>query len=680
MNSDETNMEKEGNRMNRIEIRPEWLTPSSTLTEKQPEQYIFQMAEEGGGFHLPMLKSCAERFFIFEMEVLEDHSLPMEMQVFVQGEEDPAFTLRFGVLPRMRTTVCIDLEWMNAEELFPETFPGGLKTVCHGRRVQREEIADTVLTSRPSHHPVRILFRDFRLSSEYPAAVPGMKKLIDQFGQYIPKEWPNKIHQEEELRKRLSELAAPGEPRYPSGEWTRYGGWKQKKLQEGTGFFSRCRTEDRWWLVDPEGYAFFSLGVDCVRPEVDGRIDAFEKCLEWLPSEDDERYGGMYRNRVFNAKRRQPRLFSFSEANLYRAFGENWFPAWQHLMERQLKGMGINTLGNWSSPRILGEMDIPYVTQLPEFPSTQVSIFRDFPDVFSEEYAQSAKRCALALEKSREDPLMIGYFLRNEPSWAFVDGVNLAEEVLFHPERTACREKLISWLKEKYGSIDRFNAAWHAELSSFDDLYQPMAHASKRSVQAREDTEEFSRRMLREYVRIPVQACREMDPHHMILGMRWAWISQADLATGWELFDAFSINCYATDPTESIQRVVDLGVDLPILIGEFHFGALDAGLTATGLEGVQTQQDRGSAFRNYCNAVAAHPCGVGCHYFQCYDQFALGRFDGENYNIGIFDICSQPYPEMQKEIAACAGEIYSIASGEKKREWKKTEPIPMIAY
>ena len=119
-----------------------------------------------------------------------------------------------------------------------------------------------------------------------------------------------------------------------------------------------------------------------------------------------------------------------------------------------------------------------------------------------------------------------------------------------------------------------------------------------------------------------------------------------DLVTGWENFDVFSLNCYSVDPTAAIENVERLGVDLPVMIGEFHFGALDRGPTATGLEGVQTQSERAKAFRYYCERVAAHPYGVGCHFFQCYDQFVLGRFDGENYNIGLFDICSRPYPEM----------------------------------
>lgn len=166
----------------------------------------------------------------------------------------------------------------------------------------------------------------------------------------------------------------------------------------------------------------------------------------------------------------------------------------------------------------------------------------------------------------------------------------------------------------------------------------------------------------------------------MILGMRWAWISNPDLMVGWENFDVFSINCYAVDPTEKIQQVVDLGVDLPVLIGEFHFGALDAGPCATGLEGVRNQRERGLAYHNYCESVAAHKNGVGCHYFQCYDQFVLGRFDGENYNIGLFDITSCAYPEMLEQIKECSSQIYKIADGEVRKCKRDVESIPMIAY
>jgi hypothetical protein len=166
----------------------------------------------------------------------------------------------------------------------------------------------------------------------------------------------------------------------------------------------------------------------------------------------------------------------------------------------------------------------------------------------------------------------------------------------------------------------------------------------------------------------------------MDLGMRWAWISDPDIVSGWENFDVFSINCYFEDPTPALDNVKNLGVDLPIMIGEFHFGALDLGLTSTGLKGTLNQKERGKAYRYYCERVAAHSCGVGCHWFQLYDQFPLGRFDGENYNIGLLDVCSLPNDEMMGAIRDCAKVIYHVAEGTKKPVTDRPGLIPMVAF
>ena len=344
----------------------------------------------------------------------------------------------------------------------------------------------------------------------------------------------------------------------------------------------------------------------------------------------------------------------------------------------QLKQMGMNTIANWSDPALFGKM--AYVTSLPRFPATSHKIFRDFPDVLSPEYREDAARCAKALADRKDDPWMIGYFLRNEPSWAFVDNLIIADEVLRDKENTHCKQGLIAWLEEKYGDITALNAAWETGYSSFEELYEPVEKASLFSLQAEKDLRTFSAELIRAYTAIPSAACREVDPNHMILGMRWAWISDPVLASGWECFDVFSINCYAVDPTKSIERVRELGVDLPVMIGEFHFGALDSGLTATGLEAVATQADRGRAYRYYTEHAAAHPMSVGCHYFQCYDQFVLGRFDGENYNIGLFDICLQPYHDMAAAVKTASRRMYAIHAGEDTPTVDQPVSLPMIAY
>ena len=50
-------------------------------------------------------------------------------------------------------------------------------------------------------------------------------------------------------------------------------------------------------------------------------------------------------------------------------------------------------------------------------------IYRDFPDVYAEEYEEGCRRFAAQLTAYRDDPLLIGYFLNNEPAWGFVEGI-----------------------------------------------------------------------------------------------------------------------------------------------------------------------------------------------------------------------------------------------------------------
>lgn len=668
--------------MQQIKINRECMTDGAVFLEQKEETYTLQFPGQGGGIFLTQIMECKEHLLTFYARVLEEHSLPMHLLFYVHGEEEAALEIRFGLLPRVKTKVCIDLNWMDARELFPEAMPGTLKIVCHGRRVYKEEVSKVVMSSLASFHDVKIEIEDMILTDEYPdhASLPD-GKLVDRFGQNKLKNWRGKTEDEESLKSILKKQYEDKDAGYPFEDWSIYGGWKKKKLKEGTGHFSRYKEGEKWWLTDPLGYAYFSMGPDCVGAGSDCRVDGVEKWLDWLPEREDEEYREMfYEPALQGITHRRPLMFSFTKANLYRAFGRDWYGKWKEMITGQLKKYGMNTLGNWSDGELLGKTDIPYVTSLPEFPATAQSIFRDFPDVFSEEYVLQSKRCAQALKERRSDPLMIGYFLRNEPAWAFVDNLVLADEVLYNPEKTACKEKLIGFLKEKYGSIDKLNRAWKSSFEGFEGLYRQQKDVSGRSEDAKRDMREFSRQMMRAYIEIPVRECRKADPNHMILGMRWAWISNPDLVAGWENFDVFSINCYAVDPTEKIQQIADLGVDLPVMIGEFHFGALDAGLSATGLEGVESQRDRGTAYQYYCESVAAHPSGVGCHYFQCYDQFVLGRFDGENYNIGLFDICSCAYQEMMEQVRECSGRIYDVADGKIKRSIKKAKSIPMIAY
>ena len=92
--------------------------------------------------------------------------------------------------------------------------------------------------------------------------------------------------------------------------------------------------------------------------------------------------------------------FSFEVANLIRAFGADWRRDWASLTEFRLRHFGFNTIGNWSDESFIRDSSLPYVYPLTDFPSTERTIFRDFPDVFSPEYERARRSSRISLCRS----------------------------------------------------------------------------------------------------------------------------------------------------------------------------------------------------------------------------------------------------------------------------------------
>ena len=147
--------------------------------------------------------------------------------------------------------------------------------------------------------------------------------------------------------------------------------------------------------------------------------------------------------------RETPTLFSYLGANLRRAMGENWREGWASYLTRALWNSGFNTIGNWSDLDLLCGTGC-LCDLAAEVPGHAAPHFPRFPDVFAAEYRENAEKNAQALAARRDDPYLIGYFLRNEPSWAFVDSLVLADEVLNTAEPSVCRTQLISFLRDRY--------------------------------------------------------------------------------------------------------------------------------------------------------------------------------------------------------------------------------------
>ena len=69
---------------------------------------------------------------------------------------------------------------------------------------------------------------------------------------------------------------------------------------------------------------------------------------------------------------------------------------------------------------------------------------------------------------------------------------------------------------------------------------------------------------------------------------------------------------------------------------------------------------------------------VGIHYFQWNDQPLGGRFDGENYNIGLVNVGNLPYQEFVNYVRDANQRVYDVARKFYAPANKRARTVPAI--
>jgi len=87
---------------------------------------------------------------------------------------------------------------------------------------------------------------------------------------------------------------------------------------------------------------------------------------------------------------------------------------------------------------------------------------------------------------------------------------------------------------------------------------------------------------------------------------------------------------------------------------------------AQSLWQVNSQEERGVAYRYYTERAYAHPGLIGTAYFQWSDQDLTGRRDGENYNCGLVDVTDRPYQHQVEAMMETAKRLNEIHTGKIK--------------
>jgi hypothetical protein len=492
--------------------------------------------------------------------------------------------------------------------------------------------------------------------------------LVDRFGQTTQRDFPGKVGDEAALKADAAAEDAFYRSLTPPAR-NRFGGLSGSGGRLGlkkTGFFhveqKRAGGRDVWLMADPDGDAFFHLGICTFGPGEDyTSIEKRESTFEWLPPHTGAFAAAWHPESWWN-----PRAVSFYKANVIRKYGAYDDAAHTaRLVDRARRG-GFNSVGAFSpaSPAF-AQMNFPRVATLPLGQWTLGPALPGVRGVFDPFDAQNLAKMEELFAKSvapqADDPLLIGYFLDNEQGFE-----DLPRAIPALPGKHAAKRELVARLQAAYKDIAAFNAAWGLDAASFEALADRGLPLTTQAAFA--DMQAYTAHFLDTYYRGIVAAFRKVDKNHMLIGNRW----QPSTANNETLcrvagtyMDVISINYYTCGIDEAfVRRLHAWSGGKPQMWSEFYFTAAQESNVAAGNNDVPTQRERGLAYRHYVEGAAALGFVVGVEWFTLIDQAVSGRFfeglNGERANTGLFNVADRPYRDLFAEMAKTHAAVYGV--------------------
>lgn len=393
-------------------------------------------------------------------------------------------------------------------------------------------------------------------------------------------------------------------------ETSKYGGWKAWK-KEATGFFRTQKIDNRWWIIDPDGYPFIHKAVVALSP---GKSDNQKKAF-------DAKYGTL----------------------------DNWF-----LKETDLlKQNGFNGVGSWSNTDLLktDQNSLAYtviISPMGMYHSDHIRKYGgkykeaswqnyrfDLAMVFDKEFDAYIEKAFQSIANYKNDKYLLGYFTDNELPW-YNDALDKHLTLLAKDEQGYIAAK--EWLDKRKG---------------FDASIKDVTN---------EDRMAFTGFYFETYIRKVSQALRKADPNHLYLGCRFNQDKEQEL-TNPEIFkvagkymDIVSINHYRKwEPSQEQMDKWGEWSGKPFLITEWYTKAEDSGLPNNTGAGwlVRTQQERGYFYQNFTIELLKNKNCVGWHWFKYMDNDPLDLSTDESNrdsNKGIINSNYEPYWPLLKQM------------------------------
>ena len=374
-----------------------------------------------------------------------------------------------------------------------------------------------------------------------------------------------------------------------------YGG-DTRKTFDATGYFRLERTDERWWLVDPDGAAFISIGVN----------HADESNLKYPHNRDiwKQKYGS------------RESWLRDGVATDFKAWGFNTIGWTQEYISGDW-GVALDwfgdpiDLGHSSAPWAAADFrtaDMPYVILL------RVAEIEDwkgqpaFPDVYHPDFDVYCEYLARSICLDHADNRnLLGYFLCDIPSW------------LPH-------------------ASGRF-------FKGFDGLSEE-AHATKLYDVASKYYETITRHV------------RAHDPNHLVLGDRYngnKGIPAAALRAMKPFVDVLSIQYFSGPSMDDHLVMRDAFAEWQAITEKPVLNADLGNWTATKLNpnrstGLASQAERGKNYVESLTPMIEEPWFIGWHWCAYVENTARGW--------GIKDPWDEPYLDFVEPVTAFNRGIY----------------------
>ncbi|WP_244183286.1 beta-agarase [Polaribacter sejongensis] len=589
----------------------------------------------------------------------------MQVELFVGN--DPDGLLRWycsdyiDLKPGESKTITVNLAW--TPWIFkPQIKINGLRGVPGQIKADLTKVTELTFCSRYNTEPNNFTIDNVRAVGKYEEKSPdGFLPFIDKYGQYKHQDWKNKIHSDKEIKEfAKAELAYLENGKGPKDRAT-FGGWLKGPKLKATGFFRTEKVADKWWMVDPEGYLFWTAGLNCVASNsVFTGVSQRENYFEYLPKKDDSSaqfYQEVdYATHGFYKDKRPYKTFNFYQNNLYKKYGDDWLKTFQDVAHKRIKDWGMNTVGFMSDIGVTKQKRTAYVGSIwikntPKIEGSE-GFWGKFHDVFDPNFRIAVRNSVESQKEGANDPWCLGYFVDNELSWGQLG--SLAVGTLKSPAIQPAKIEFINDLKNKYKSVSALNTVWKSSYKSWDQMLSSTETPNEKF--AKSDLVNFYKRIAETYFRTINEELKSVAPNQNYLGCRFAWANNDVVLTAASHYlDIMSFNKYEYSIADfSLPK----GVDKPVMIGEFQFGALDRGSLHVGIKAAKDQTERGEMFKSYIQGALRNPNIVGAHWFQYIDEPNTGRFDGENYNVGFVDITDNPHEDFIEKVKETTYSMY----------------------